>query len=528
MIYEPESQQESFIPITSTHKFPQPETPQLRAEIAKARVEVKEQDYSWAGKTPIDLLDTFHEAIKKANAQDEKEIEELTKRFLIGFWGERALAHVPIDKARTVYAAKEADPENYFNYSIQDIETAVGVSRKDILLRGYYLAQLEAYGDKLEQAVAFFKEESGKDIKTEDALETIRLQMRVMQRYDKAMAAWKEDHSKVDDSEDSVENNGTGEKKKESGPNIGELMRWALEDEISYQRNERNGPWSKITQDRTRLDAVRQWSMHLLRQENQLIFHDKDPNLIVKTAYLATASIEDIAEQVRNKNEQKGVREPPKQTTNRATIYQTKAQAEVEKYVESLYNDIAVPDALLVSKAGKPAGTLEIKCYTQDEVETWVNALEQTLRSDNPEEHYGQEGLQVLLYSNPKMMMKEIPIQLGFNPDAYSAFLNMIYGDEKEDLKFVSNGGDRMVLRFTDDIPDELLQRLGDSMQEYGYTDFIIQKVGLQEVDIRKMAQVMTKRDLPAVQDQTDDLGRKILGHLTEEAAWVVKKEQNS
>jgi len=500
-----ESETVKQTPSNKADTFPQPRDDELRSALTIAKVEVRKPDYVWNGKTPLEVVSTYQEALKSVGIEDVQALEERTKRYLIGFWGERALAEVPIAKAKTIYAGEDAEPQKYLESQHVDVETYTGINRKDLMIRRYYLAQLESDKRIIKNTAEEFNEVSGREIFPDDAYEVIGLQLDVLQNYDKAVAAWKRENPK----------NGY--------PQIGQLLRWAITDEIKRQKQEKKGTWSNLYKEED-VKTVQAWSDFILEQQNTLIFHENDPLLVIKNAAQLQKAEVELAEQLTSLaglNETEG---PTMDKANRRVahfqnIWEAKRE-KARKYADSYYFDIAVPDAILTTEDNQLSGVMEVKCYTQDEVERWVELLQYGLENEpNAAVRFGQEGLQVIAHLDPRNLDSPV-MQFGFNPDAYSRFLNMVEGTPPNKLAKVPNKGDRMVLRFTDDVSDDVLVALGDAIQKYGYTDFVIQKVGLTEQDIAQIAQKMLKRDLQTIQAATTDQGREIFQKLAQPESW--------
>jgi hypothetical protein len=406
---------------------------------------------------------------------------------LIGFWGERIMGNVPLNKAETVYAGKDVNPEQLKQLHAASVENVIGITGKDNIIRGYYLSQLESRPDIMDEiGKEFFQKYPDAKIDGKDALEIVRIQLDVVNNYNSAVEAWRSDTNQPG-----------------RNPRPDQLMKWAVESEMNRQKTENKGPFSDLTNTLDKKDLIN-WSSFLVEEQQALLFRDRvpeapskaQPNVLVNKTHEFEETLFNYQSMVTQRDTETGNKpgkhklDGPIKVANDQVM--SKARA-LTPETQSMYFEFNVPDSILLDKNNNPVGTMEIKCYTPDEVQQWVEALNYVDRDDKTDKvAYGKTGLQVYTASPED---GSVGMMLGFNPDGYTTFLNMISNVRPSEMHVQAMGGDLVVLRLTNEVPDELIEQLGNSIQKQGYTNIVIQKVGVEQDEIAHIAQQMTKRD---------------------------------
>lgn len=429
-------------------RFEKPSETELRIETTKARYETKMKLGSQ------ELLTPFREAAKKG--QSYEETESYYKRFLVGNIGEMAMVEIPIDKARTVYAASQAFPENYNSSKIASVSERSGSYRKDMLIRDSYVSSLQNNKEELVHELKQFGEVyKNNRINIQRAWAVLNIHRVVLENYDRQVENWQKKNNT------------------DKYPNYNELVNWSINRKIYFAQKEEYGVWKNISKKEQ--GEVIKWSEYLAKEQNDLIFHYKNSEDTVKA-----------------------VGKPSKEV----------------RIAYSKYFDSAIPDSFLINEKNEEAGVFEIKCYNEEEMTRLVEALEYGLNEKEP--RFGQEGLLVNVAVNNKDKEPSI-MTLGFNPDAFAEYVEMVREIRGANETGFSKIHMPFVLRVLNDIPDELLVRLGSVIEAYGYDNFIIQKTEVDESDVINIAKKAIEREKDNL---SEEIPQELLDKLGTNEGW--------
>ncbi len=510
-IFDPtpdEKPSSNFEAITTNraNEFPKPTTE--NAKIIKEEVihRITRWETSWGGSKPLEIGSVLGTAEKQAAGQIEEENrrraiegrppvlpeEQLqlaiskAEDFLRGYWGERALANYPVKLAKTVYAGSEANPETYANYLVRDTNEAFENLRKDAVIRAYFLSNLE--------------NDTSLFVETKEDF-TNRFQALKLPFNEQIAHTVISLHADViSDKEGWIKEFSEANPKNQRRPSDTELIKWVMEKR--YTSVARNTPdWQ----------FALKWSEYLLYIENSMVFRDSSEAITVAEAAMLESKLATIA----------NLPESTSQETQAKKNASKKALKTVERYEDSLYFDLTVPDAILQDqRTGETVGIVEIKSYSAVEVKSWINALNYHFENEEYDEiPYGQDGLRVGVVVEPKLSTEDQLLQLGFNPQKEATFIKMANrvnaeGLEQTDKEFP------MILRVLDDVEDADIEKLGDLIQRYGYHNFIIQKVGFTRKEIEKLAQETTRQNTPKILQTQGPQHEQLLRELSKKESW--------
>ncbi|OGC45595.1 hypothetical protein A2V49_03830 [candidate division WWE3 bacterium RBG_19FT_COMBO_34_6] len=137
------------------------------------------------------------------------------------------------------------------------------------------------------------------------------------------------------------------------------------------------------------------------------------------------------------------------------------------------YDQTTIPDAIIGNENNEMIGFIEVKAYTSDELAALLKLIRQRIEdhgSNSP--HY--EGTASNFGKNYPGAEKE-KFTMGVDLDKEIKFLDtlrgLVNGEPDKD------SDNLIILRFPNDIPDNLLMQYGELIVSYGYPNLVIQKL---------------------------------------------------
>ncbi|MBW6441388.1 hypothetical protein K0B04_00565 [Patescibacteria group bacterium] len=151
------------------------------------------------------------------------------------------------------------------------------------------------------------------------------------------------------------------------------------------------------------------------------------------------------------------------------------APDEYSTLTSEAFNKTVIPDGFLV-REGSPVGLLEVKAYEPDELATLMQKIKETGKLGTQYRGFASDfGKNYLGADKDKFVM-------GADFNKETEFVDFIRGVLNGEPN--KNEENILVLRFPNDIPDNLLNQFGQMIVDYGYPNVLIQKLPLSNQEL--------------------------------------------
>lgn len=149
-----------------------------------------------------------------------------------------------------------------------------------------------------------------------------------------------------------------------------------------------------------------------------------------------------------------------------------------------LYGDSSMPDSFLVNKDGDIVGFVEVKAYTPFEFETLVNELEEL------EKHGGLHGFATEIKNEFGDLLPKVGVSVATEVQFIDHLRTVAFGQKSLD------GDTYILLRFANNISDNLINRYGSLIEKWGYKNLQIQRLPMGTRDLSQEGKKFVQNNL--------------------------------